>query len=543
MLEPGPSYEALVADFRWRIPERYNIGVACADSWAAREPERVALIRYDASGNLTPITYGELKRSSDRLALAMRRRGVGAGDRVALLLPQSIEAVLGHLAAYKLGAIAVPLAALFGEDALRYRLANSGAALLVADATGAAKVEAIRADLPDLATILCTDGPARGVEGLQAAMEGNDEPLSPADTGPDDPALMIFTSGTTGPPKGALHAHRVLLGHLPGIRFSHEGLPQPEDRLWTPSDWAWAGGLLNCLLPGLALGVPVVFGPFRPFDPKEALTLMANADVRNAFLPPTAVRMLRAVANPRARFDLKLRTIGSAGESLGRETWEWARSELGIAVNEFYGQTECNYVLASCAALGVSRPGAIGKPVPGHEVRVIDADGRTAAPGSLGEIAIRRPDPAMFLGYWRDAPATEAKFCGDWMLTGDRATVDSDGYVSFVGRNDDIITSSGYRIGPTEIEDCLATHPAVAMAAAVGKPDVLRTEIVKAFVVLKPHVAASPQLADEIGLHVRKRLSSAEYPREIAFVDEIPLTTSGKVIRRHFRELAKREAG
>jgi acetyl-CoA synthetase len=474
----------------------------------------------------------------------MRKRGVGAGDRVALLLPQSVETVLGHLAAYKLGAIAVPLAALFGEDALRYRLATSGAKLAVTDAAGIGKLAAIRADTPDLATNLCTDGAAGGVEGFAEAMEQEaGRPFVPVETGPDDPALMIFTSGTTGPPKGALHAHRVLIGHLPGIRFSHEGLPQPGDRLWTPSDWAWAGGLLNCLLPGLALGVPVVFGPFRPFDPGEALELMATAGVRNAFLPPTALRMLRAVAHPRARFDLKLRTVGSAGESLGRDTWDWARNELGVAVNEFYGQTECNYVLGSSAALGVSRPGAIGKPVPGHAVRVIDADGRPTAPGSLGEIAVRRPDPAMFLGYWRDRSATATKFSGDWMLTGDRATVDGDGYVSFVGRNDDIITSSGYRIGPAEIEDCLATHPAVAMAAAVGKPDAMRTEIVKAFVVLKPDVAASPELADEISRHVRTRLSSAEYPREIAFVDDIPLTTSGKVIRRHFRELAKREAG
>jgi acetyl-CoA synthetase len=378
---------------------------------------------------------------------------------------------------------------------------------------------------------------------MREAMTPHDGPFAPIETAPDDPALMIFTSGTTGPPKGALHAHRVLLGHLPGIQFSHAFLPQPGDRLWTPSDWAWAGGLLNCLLPGLALGVPVVFGPFRPFEAEAAFALMATAGVRNAFLPPTALRMMRTIANPRARFDLNLRTIGSAGESLGRETFEWARSQLGIAVSEFYGQTECNYVLSSCAALGVSRPGAIGKPVPGHEVAVVDGDGRRAPPGAIGEIAVKRPNPAMFLGYWQDAAATEAKFAGDWMLTGDLATSDDDGYISFVGRNDDIITSSGYRIGPTEIEDCLATHPAVAMAAAVGKPDPIRTEIVKAFVVLKAGIARSPELADDIRRHVRTRLSAAEYPREIEFVDDIPMTTSGKIIRRHFRELAKQEAG
>jgi acetyl-CoA synthetase len=333
----------------------------------------------------------------------------------------------------------------------------------------------------------------------------------------------------------------VLLGHLPGMAFSHEFMPEPGDRLWTPSDWAWAGGLLNCLLPGLALGVPVVFGPFRPFDPEEAFALMATAEVRNAFLPPTALRIMRSVPDPR-RFALRLRTIGAAGESLGRETYDWARDSLGVSVNEFYGQTECNYVLGSCAALGISRPGTIGKPIPGHDVAVIEPDGNRVRAGSSGEIAIRRPNPSMFLGYWNDEAATAAKFVGDWMLTGDRAEVDDDGYIRFVGRDDDLITSSGYRIGPSEIEDCLATHPAVAMAAAVGKPDALRTEIVKAYVKLKTGMKASPELAEEIRLYVRARLSVAEYPREIAFVDEIPLTTSGKVIRRHFREMAKTEA-
>jgi acetyl-CoA synthetase len=373
-------------------------------------------------------------------------------------------------------------------------------------------------------------------------MAGTRRVFTPVGTSPDDAALMIFTSGTTGPPKGALHAHRVLLGHLPGIKFSHEFLPQPRDRLWTPSDWAWAGGLLNCLLPGLALGVPVVFGPFHRFDPEEAFALMARADVRNAFLPPTALRMMRAVSRPRLRFDLSLRTIGSAGESLGRDAYEWARSELGIVVNEFYGQTECNYVLSSCAALGVSRAGAIGKPVPGHRVAVLAARGTESPRGEIGEIAIRRPDPAMFLGYWNDDAATAAKFIGDWMLTGDLALLDEDGFVRFIGRNDDIIVSAGYRIGPAEIEDCLATHPAVAAAAVVGKSDPLRTEIVKAYVVLKPRAKPSPQLVESIQLHVKSRLSAAEYPREVAFVDNIPLTSSGKVVRRHFREMAARES-
>jgi acetyl-CoA synthetase len=369
-----------------------------------------------------------------------------------------------------------------------------------------------------------------------------DAPLE-IETGLEDPALMIFTSGTTGPPKGALHVHRVLIGHIPGVQTHHEFLPQPGDRLWTPADWAWAGGLLNVLLPGLLLGVPVVSSPAQKFDPELAFRIIAEMDVRNAFIPPTALRIMRSVASPRSRYDLKLRTIGSGGESLGRETYDWARQELGLTINEFYGQTECNLVLSSCAAKGVSRGGAIGKPVAGHVVGVIDEAGNEVGPGVTGQIAVKRPDPVMFLGYWRNEAATQAKFIGDWMLTGDQGVVDEDGYVSFFGRDDDVITSAGYRIGPGEIEDCLTGHPAVALAAVVGKPDALRTEIVKAYVVPAPGYVPSPELALEIRDWVKTRLSAHEYPREVDFVDSLPLTTTGKVIRRELRQRAIAEAG
>jgi acetyl-CoA synthetase len=531
----------LVANFRWSIPERYNIAVECCDRWAAHEPQRVALLRYTPGQAITPTSYGELKRRSDALAHTLHERGIRTGDRLAILLPQSVETVVSHLAAYKLGAIAVPLAALFGSDALRYRLATSGAKGLVTDATGMAKLRESRSALPTLDVILCIDGSGDGAEGLAQAVEHRSAPFDALPSGPDDPALMIFTSGTTGQPKGALHGHRVLAGHVSGVSFTH-GTPQPDYRFWTPSDWAWAGGLLNALLPALALGVPVVFGPFRPFEPEQALALMSEAGVTNAFLPPTALRMLRSVANPRGRFPLKLRTIGAAGESLGRDTFAWSPDALGVPVNEFYGQTECNYVIGSSAALGVSRAGATGKALPGHRVAIVDNDGHPVANGVSGEIAIARPDPTMFLGYWQDPEATAGKFSGDWMLTGDQAEEDADGYIHFLGRSDDVITSAGYRIGPSEIEDCLASHPAVAMAAVVGKPDVLRTEIVKAYVVLKPDIAASTGLVSELQRFVRERLSAAEYPREIAFVDDVPLTTSGKVIRRAFRERAGKEA-
>jgi len=536
MLPHITDYDELYRKFRWQVPARYNIGVDVCDRWAQRDPDRLALVNLLADGTSEEIRYGWLKQSSDRLANALLAHGIARGDRVAILLPQMPEVVISHVAVYKLGAIALPLAVLFGVDALSYRLQNSGAKAVMTNAQGAAKIAEIRENLPELRLVLSTDGPADGASGFAETIARASAAFTPVETGPDDPAMMIYTSGTTGPPKGALHGHRVLLGHLPGVELPHDFFPQPGDRFWTPSDWAWAGGLLDVLLPSLHFGVPVVAKRIEKFDPEEAFSLMGAAGVRNAFVAPTALRMLRLAANPRGRHDLELRTLGSGGEALGIETFEWGRSALGLVINEFYGQTECNLVLSSCASIGVSRPGAIGKPVPGHEVAVILPDGAIAPAGELGQIAVKRPDPVMFLEYWGRAEATEEKFVGDWMTTGDQGIVDEDGYFHFVGRDDDVITSAGYRIGPGEIEDCLIRHPAVALAAVVGKPDPVRTEIVKAFVVLKSGHQASEALAAEIRNFVRTKLSAHEYPREVAFIDDMPMTTTGKVIRRLLRE-------
>ena len=543
MLEPRDDYESLHRDFRWNIPERFNIGVAVADRWAARDPSRTALLDYSADGDATRLTYGELSARSNAFANALRALGVARSDRVALLLPQCFETAIAHIAIYKLGAIAVPLALLFGADALEYRLQTAGVKLVVTNSAGRAKLAGIAARLEELEHIVSIDGDERGAQDFHRLLAGHPTSFVPEDTTSDDPALMIFTSGTTGPPKGALHGHRVLLGHLPGVQIAYEFLPQPGDLMWTPADWAWAGGLLNALLPALYFGVPVVASRFEKFDPEAALGLVEKMQVRNAFIPPTALRMLKGVSGIGRRFRLGLRSVGSAGEALGRETYEWARAELGLTVNEFYGQTECNLVLSSCAALGVSRGGAIGRPVPGHRVAIIDREGRRLPAGEIGQIAVRRPDPVMFLEYWQNPDATAKKFIGDWMTTGDQGVEDADGYFHFFGRDDDVITSAGFRIGPGEIEDCLTGHPAVALAAAVGKPDALRTEIVKAYVVLKDGFAGDAALADEIRLWVRERLSAHGYPREVEFVDSMPLTTSGKVLRRIFRQRARREAG
>jgi acetyl-CoA synthetase len=534
-LPNAKTYDEIIRLFRWRVPALYNIGVEVCDRWAEAEPLRTAILNVQPDGKVEEISYGWLRDASNRLANVLSAHGIARGDRVAILLPQAPEVPVAHIATYKLGAIALPLAILFGVDALSYRLANSGAKALITNAHGLEICAGIRDSLPGLTLVLSVDGPTDQAAGFHEALALARSDFTPARTTPDDPALMVYTSGTTGPPKGALHGHRVLIGHLPGVETHHEFLPQPGDRLWTPADWAWAGGLLNVLLPGLYYGVPVVARKFEKFDPEEAFALMAKTGVRNSFIPPTALRMLRAMPSPRGRHDIRLRTVGSGGEMLGAETLEWGRSALGLVINEFYGQTECNLVLSACGAIGVSRPGAIGKPVAGHNVGVIRDDGSLCAPGEIGQIAVQR-DPVMFIEYWGQPDATREKFIGDWMTTGDQGVTDGDGYVQFVGRNDDVITSSGYRIGPGEIEDCLIRHPAVALAAAIGKPDPMRTEIVKAFVVLKAGYAESDALAIEIRDFVKTRLSAHEYPREIAFIDAMPMTTTGKVIRRLLRE-------
>ncbi|MGY6569674.1 MAG: acyl-CoA synthetase [Salinarimonas sp.] len=536
MLPDIRDYEGLSARFAWAIPERYNIGADVCDRWAAIDPQRPAVIEVTPDDEMRVLDYGGLREASNRLANALQKRGIRPGDRVAVLLPQGHAVPIAHVAIYKLGAVALPLADVFGIDALRYRLADSGARALITHAGGIAKFNDAEDDFEHPEVIFSIDGPGAGAEGFFEACAAESAEFTPRDTLADDPALMIYTSGTTGNPKGALHAHRVLLGHLPGVSLPHEFMPQPGDRFWTPADWAWAGGLLNVLLPGLHFGVPVIARRFAKFDPEAAFRLMADQNVRNAFVPPTALRLLRSVDNPRGRFDLSLRTLASGGEALGAETFAWGRETLGLSINEFYGQTECNLVIASCAAIGVSKPGMIGRAVPGHRVAVIADDGRICAPDEPGQIAVARPDPVMFLSYWNRPEATEAKFIGDWMTTGDQGVMDAEGYIRFVGRDDDVITSSGYRIGPTEIEDCLLRHPAVSLAAVVGKPDPVRTEIVKAFIVPRDGIHPDEALAEDIRDFVRNRLSAHEYPREIAFRDSLPLTTTGKVIRRILRQ-------
>ena len=542
MLPHATRYDDLIDRFRWEIPARYNIGVDVCDRHAVGTP-RPALIIEDEAGAVRRHSFHDLKSLSGRLANLFASRGLVPGDRVAVMLPQALEVALTHIAAFKAGLISIPLFALFGAEALRYRLHDSAARLLVTDRAGLARLATIRDSLPDLDTVLCVDGDGDSEGGgaldFHAELATQDEAFTPVATGPDDPAVIIYTSGTTGNPKGALHGHRILLGHLPGVEMPHEFFPQPGDLFWTPADWAWIGGLFDVLMPALHHGVPVLARRFRKFDPHEAVALMRRHGVRNVFLPPTALKLMRQADVSGA--GLGLRSIASGGETLGAELLDWVRATFGVTVNEFYGQTECNLVVGNGAGIMAVRPGSMGRAIPGHRVAIVDPEGRELPPGTVGAIAVHRPDPVMFLGYWNRPEATSAKFAGDWLLTGDLGRQDADGYLWYVGRDDDVITSAGYRIGPGEVEECLMGHPAVALAAVVGAPDALRTEIIAAYVVLRPGVAGDDALRDEIARFVRDRLAAHEYPRRITFVEDLPMTATGKIMRRVLRECAAQE--
>jgi acetyl-CoA synthetase len=539
MLTRHDDYAELARSFVWDVPHRYNIGVDVCDRHAG-DPARVALIVEEEDGTVRRFTFAEMRRLTNRLCNVLTTHGLRRGDRLAVLLPQSPETAIGHVAGFKAGLVTIPLFALFGEEALEYRLGDSGARVLVTDAAGYAKVAPLRGHLPGLELVLCIDGAPEGTVNFHEALAEASDEFTPADTGPDDPAVIIYTSGTTGNPKGALHGHRVLLGHLPGVELPHEFFPQPGDLFWTPADWAWIGGLFDVLMPAWHHGVPVLAHRFRKFDPHEAVELMKRHGVRNVFLPPTAIKLMRRAGVTGE--GLKLRTVASGGETLGSELLEWGRSVFGVTINEFYGQTECNLVVGNAAAHLGFRAGSMGRAIPGHRVEVIDGRGEVAPAGTVGAIAIHRPDPVMFLGYWNREEATREKFTGDWLVTGDLGRKDEDGFFWYVGRDDDVITSGGYRIGPAEVEECLIRHPAVAMAAVIGVPDPIRTEIVKACVVLRAGVEPSDDLAREIQEFVKVRLAAHEYPREVAFVAELPMTVTGKVMRRVLRTQAAEEA-
>ena len=547
-------YEQLHAAFRWQVPGDFNIAEACCGRWARDTPKATAIYFDSDSGCRAQYSYAQLQRAANRLSNALLNQGVRRGHRVAIVLPQRFETAVAHIAIQQIGAVAMPLSMLFGAEALEYRLQDSGAVLAIAACEVLPALREARSRCPALRRVLAVGecplqaGELRWMDVLQA----EEARFKPAATRADDPAILIYTSGTTGNPKGALIPQRALIGNLTGFIASQNWFgfdpfdaAKPSDAIfWSPADWAWTGGLMDALLPTLFFGRPIVAFQGR-FSAAKAFELMAAYGVTHSFLFPTALKaMMKAEPRPR-RHGLKLRALMSAGEAVGDAVFAWCRDALGVPVNEMFGQTEMNYVVGNCQALWPARPGSMGRAYPGHRVAVIDDEGRECAPGEVGEVAVHArdrhglPDPVFFLGYWNNEAATRAKFTGDpadsWCRTGDLARMDADGTLWYAGRADDMFKSAGYRIGPGEIENCLLKHPAVANAAVVPKPDAERGALVKAYVVLAEGHVGNPALVDALQAHVKARLAPYEYPKEIEFIDALPMTTTGKVQRRVLR--------
>ena len=577
-------YAALHASFRWHVPERFNIAEVCCTRWARDTPEAVAIRWEHEDGREAAFTYGQLQRDANRLSNALKRLGVQRGDRVAIVMPQRFETAVAHIAIYQLGAVAMPLSMLFGPEALEYRFNHSGAQVALVDESAIANVRAVRSAAPGLKTVVAVGG-AQGQGDLDwtAVLAAERARFTAAKTHADEAAVLIYTSGTTGPPKGALVPHRAMIGNLTGFVCSQNGFgfavpakaaqgratkvavtsgpaarpaqAQSDAVFWSPADWAWTGGLMDALLPTLYFGREIVAFQGR-FAPERAFELLQRHGVTHSFLFPTALKaMMKAVPEPAQRYRLRLRAIMSAGEAVGDAVFAWCRDQLGVTVNEMFGQTEINYIVGNCTVLfdehgraapgWPAKPGSMGRAYPGHRVAVIDDDGQECPRGTSGDVAVHRldihghPDPVFFLGYWKNEDATRAKYTGDpakaWCRTGDMAVMDEEGYLWYQGRSDDMFKAAGYRIGPSEIENCLVKHPAVANAAVVPKPDAERGAVVKAYVVLAPGFAAGDGLVAELQQHVRGKLAPYEYPKEIEFIAALPMTTTGKVQRRVLR--------
>lgn len=519
------------------IPEDANIyAMTVGRQIAEGRADAPAMVFEKPDGTLEHWSFGRVDDAATALAARLRALGYGQGDYIGLHTGMCPETAIAHMAVCKLGGVAVTLSQLYGPDALSHALNHCGARCLLTSEQGWSGLRADATSLfPDLAHVLVAD--CEGSEENLGDVLASDAPadFEPAFTGADDTALLMYTSGSTGMPKGIRHGHRVLASYRPSINLFFNLSMYDEDAVfWSPSDWAWVGGLLDMLFPAWMAGRPVVTAEAR-FKAEWAYDFMARHKITHTFLAPTAIKRLAQTSNPRDTYDLSLRVICTGGEALAADTLAWAEDELGVVCNEFYGMTEVNHLIGNCAALYPRRPGSMGVAYPGHVVKLVDADGNEVPDGEEGEIVTPARAPTRYLGYLKNEQKESELRLGDWMRTFDLAVRDEDGYFWYKGRSDDLIKSSGFRIGPAEIESCLLAHPDVAEVAVIGKPDADRGQIVKAFVRLANGASAEDDRVKVLQNHVRERLAAYKAPREIAFVDSFEMTSSGKINRRALR--------
>ncbi|WP_299269589.1 acyl-CoA synthetase [Halorientalis sp.] len=535
-LQQYDSYEEAYEQFEWDVPESFNIAEAVCGRWADAEDgkQRVALFYERVDGTRETYTFWQVQRVANRVSNMLADRGVERGSRVGIVLPQRPETLFANLGVLQMGAVSVPLSVLYGREGLRYRLAHSQTEVAIVDEERADLVAELRSELDHLETVITVDG-ADGVDGY--SWERETAAASPdfetVETGADDSAYIIYTSGTTGKPKGAHHAHRKLLGYIPGWQMINE-MPGDGAVHYTPSGWSWVGGLFAVVWGAWFHGQPVL-GHGGQFDPETVYELLERYGVTNALLTATMIRMMDDIDY--TQYDLDLEVVPSGGEKVTPDIFEFVENEWDAVVNEIYGQTECNFLVGTNTQLMDVDREASGKPCPGHEVAIIDAEtGERRPPGEIGHIAVKQRDPSMLLDYWESPELTDDLFLGDWMKTGDAGSRDEDGFIYYEGRADSVIITSGYRVSPLEVEECLREHDAVDDAVVVGVDDQERGTLVKAFVKPAADAERSSSLVTEIQSFVKEREAAYKYPRDVEFVEEFPTTVSGKIKRTELTE-------
>lgn len=539
----GDSLEEARANFSWDIPADYNIAADLIQKHD--DPDRVALYQEHDDGSTEEYTFAELDAASNRLANALESLGVERGDRVAINVPQKPATLLTHLACWKLGAISVPLSVLFGKEALEYRLVDSSAEVIVADESVVDVVEDVVPKCPDLAHVIEVDGDGEERPDFDSLLADHPPEYDVADTTPETPAILLYTSGSTGPPKGVLHNHKILPAHCSGyaMYFGNgdvEGQIMGHALFHSHAEWAWIGSLFISVLPAWHYGRPIVGYPFGAFDPEKQFALWERFDVTHAFVAPTALRSMMTVDEPTEQFDLDIEVIMSGSEPVTSEIYDWVEGTFeDVVLNEVFGQTETGgVVICDCANWFENKTGSMGRPVPGHDLAIVNSEtGEELPPGEIGEIAVdRRNDPGVFEEYWNEPEKTEAARLGDWHLTGDLGTRDEADYYEFESRKDDLINTSGYRVGPGEVEDMILEHPDVEQTGVIGVPNDQRGEIIKAYVQPVPGVDDYERLRTDLKEFVREELAKYKYPREIEFIDDIPQTVTGKIQRTELRQ-------
>lgn len=534
-LPVGTSYEEICEKFSWDIPTHFNIADAVCDRWAD-DPNRIAITHESLDGGVIDYSFTQIKAYSNQLANLFGELGLQAGDRVLVMLTQSPECAISHIGCFKAGIVSCLASVLFGPDAIKHRLVGSDAKVCITNRANLGKITEIRDHCPSLEHIIVTDdtGSSEAMP-FWKTLSNQPESFCNIVTRAEDTAWISYTSGTTGQPKGVLMPHRLLLGNKPLFEYYYDYGPKEHDVLWSPADWAWIAGLINILLIGWYSGCRVVSTDMQGFNAQDAFRILGQHNITVSLLTPTVLKLMRQVDGEVAQ-DIDLRVVLSGGEAVGKELALWADKRFGLTISEGFGQTECNGMIGTNPRLMEVRHGSLGKAMPGSICAIVDDNGEEVETGTKGNIAIMRPHPAMFSGYLDNPEASAAKFVGDWMITGDLGEQDEDGYLWFHGRIDDVITSSGYRIGPTEIEDCLLKSDAVQLAAVIGVPDEQRTELVKAFVVLAAGFEPNEALAESLKQLVRQHLAKHEVPRLIEFVTALPMTTTGKIMRRALRD-------